>query len=193
MSRIFNSILEDNYKTGELSRLISKSFCLASVVRILGYSTNGRYTKLLRDFCILTDIDLSHFNHNGKTPAKLVEKLCPQCNKPFTFKTSEPRETCSHACANTYFAYKQGAKNRKDGSTTYVSTLHKYFVENKRIEKCCACEETRVLDVHHVDEDRLNNDISNLVFLCPTHHAVYHRLYDQEVIDAIIKELDTRP
>ena len=58
--------------------------------------------------------------------------------------------------------------------------------------KCCVCTESRVLDVHHVDEDRANNDVTNLVFLCPNHHAIYHRFGAQEVIDAIITELDTR-
>lgn len=31
-----------------------------------------------------------------------------------------------------------------------------------------------VLQVHHKDKDRSNNDLSNLEFLCPTHHTELH-------------------
>ena len=38
----------------------------------------------------------------------------------------------------------------------------------------CACcdwhEDIRILEVHHVDSDRENNDISNLIILCPNCH-----------------------
>ncbi len=36
---------------------------------------------------------------------------------------------------------------------------------------CCDwCEDIRILEVHHIDSDRENNDISNLVILCPNCH-----------------------
>ena len=192
MSKVFINMLESSYRSGELPKLVSQSLCLVSVTKALGYSTHGRYTKMLKDFCISSGIDTSHFTLNGLPPTQLLEKSCPQCNKIFSYRSSDSKETCSHACANIYFAYKQGAKNRKDGSTTYVDTLNKYYSSNMLKIKCCVCEESRVLDVHHVDEDRANNDVSNLVFLCPNHHAIYHRFGDQEVIDAIVTELDTR-
>lgn len=193
MSKVFADLLEKEFGTGNLASLVAKHLCLSDVVRVLGYSTNGRYTKALKEFCISKDINISHFTANGKPPTTYLTKVCPQCGVTFTCKKSEEKETCSHACANVYFAHKQGAKNRKDGSTGYADALNKYYTANGLKIKCCVCNESRVLDVHHVDEDRANNHISNLVFLCPTHHAVYHRFGDQEIIDAIVLELDSRP
>lgn len=41
-------------------------------------------------------------------------------------------------------------------------------------EHTCACcdwhEDLRILEVHHIDSDRENNDISNLIILCPNCH-----------------------
>ena len=39
--------------------------------------------------------------------------------------------------------------------------------------KCAICEwneDKDVLEVHHIDENRNNNDISNLIILCPICH-----------------------
>jgi HNH endonuclease len=41
-------------------------------------------------------------------------------------------------------------------------------------QACVSCgwsEDARVLQVHHIDENRRNNDLSNLVVLCPTCHT----------------------
>lgn len=39
---------------------------------------------------------------------------------------------------------------------------------------CGWSEHLEVLEVHHIDGDRSNGDIDNLVVLCPNHHAVVH-------------------
>lgn len=42
---------------------------------------------------------------------------------------------------------------------------------------CCRCgygRETRILEVHHRDRKRHNNDLSNLEILCPNCHAIEH-------------------
>jgi len=192
MSKVFINKLKSSHISGELLHLINKSLCLVSVTTALGYSNHGRYTKMLRDFCIENNINISHFTLNGLYPSEFLERVCPQCSKTFTYKKSEEKKTCSHACANIYFAYKQGAKNKKDGSTSYADALKKYFIANNFNIKCCVCDETKILDVHHVDEDRLNNEINNLVFLCPNHHSAYHRFNDSHTIDAIISDLDNR-
>ena len=43
--------------------------------------------------------------------------------------------------------------------------------------KCSHCgwdKYPEVLEVNHIDCNRLNNDVSNLEFLCPTCHQVFH-------------------
>jgi TonB family protein len=45
--------------------------------------------------------------------------------------------------------------------------------------KCpfCPCEEVRVLEIHHIDGNRSNNSIQNLIMLCPTCHTEADRRY----------------
>ena len=37
--------------------------------------------------------------------------------------------------------------------------------------KCCLCKYDKYVHLHHVDNDRKNNHISNMSTLCPNHHA----------------------
>jgi 5-methylcytosine-specific restriction endonuclease McrA len=39
----------------------------------------------------------------------------------------------------------------------------------------CGYSTLEVLHVHHKDENRSNNDLSNLIILCPTHHVEVHK------------------
>jgi hypothetical protein len=43
-------------------------------------------------------------------------------------------------------------------------------------KKCAICEFSFDVDVHHIDGNRLNNQIDNLIVLCPNHHRVIHLL-----------------
>ena len=45
------------------------------------------------------------------------------------------------------------------------------------------CMSPLAIDVHHIDEDPANNDLSNLIALCPTCHSAFHRkTYSVEAI-----------
>jgi len=37
------------------------------------------------------------------------------------------------------------------------------------------CGFTDTIDLHHIDENKKNNDSSNLIGLCPNHHLLLHR------------------
>lgn len=50
---------------------------------------------------------------------------------------------------------------------------YRYRAFKKYEHKCSICgwcEDERVLEVHHIDADRTNNDITNLTILCPICH-----------------------
>jgi len=49
---------------------------------------------------------------------------------------------------------------------------------NKLTEKCSImnCGFDLTVDLHHIDKNKTNNNISNLIGLCPSHHQVIHRL-----------------
>ncbi len=192
MSKIFIETLEKEFATGNLTGIVSASLSLSEVLKHVGYSSHGRNTKALKDFLYQKSISIDHFTANGMPPSVILTKICPQCGNSFTCKKSEEKETCSHSCANKYFSYKQGTKNKKTGISTYTTILANYYASIGKPIKCCACDFSEVLDVHHIDEDRLNNQLNNLVYLCPNHHALYHRLGDDFVVNSIILELDSR-
>ncbi len=49
------------------------------------------------------------------------------------------------------------------------------FVELKRGEQCRLCGNKQDLQVHHIDEDRSHNNLSNLIVLCRSCHSKQHR------------------
>lgn len=42
--------------------------------------------------------------------------------------------------------------------------------------KCVICgfDEFSALQVHHIDQNRNNNDVDNLIVLCANHHCMIH-------------------
>lgn len=105
------------------------------------------------------------------------EKLCVICNK--RLKNYKNAITCSYSCSNKHF--RSGENNGNWKESTYRSTC---FLHHKH--KCVVCDETKILDVHHFDENRKNNDPKNLIPLCPTHHGYIHSRYKNEVEQTVI-------
>lgn len=90
---------------------------------------------------------------------------------------SAHKKTCSRACANKNRAgikYKQGRP--KDKVKNYLSLKRR--LKNARGENCerCGYDVFQILQVHHVDRDRENNELKNLELLCPNCHAEEHYL-----------------
>lgn len=110
---------------------------------------------------------LNHENGCYLNPANL--KRCAVCSNPIVnFRTS--KGTCSKSCANTYF--RSGEDNGNWKHDAYQSTC---FLHHKK--ECVVCGEDKIVEVHHLDENRANNDPSNLIPLCPNHHQYWHSKY----------------
>lgn len=90
--------------------------------------------------------------------------------------------TCSYACANKQF--RSGENNGNWKQDRYQSTC---FLYHKK--ECVVCGEINIVEVHHFDENHQNNDPTNLVPLCPTHHKYWHSRYkdlvEQKIIDYV--------
>ncbi len=69
----------------------------------------------------------------------------------------------------------------------YVGKLHSNFVDGKfthrttmlrsgSLQVCwhCKTDDKRILAVHHIDENHLNNDLKNLAWLCHNCHFLVH-------------------
>ncbi len=57
---------------------------------------------------------------------------------------------------------------------------------NHQCSVCGWCEDDGILQVHHIDEDRQNNALNNLIILCPNCHAKLtshkYQLIDKKII-----------
>lgn len=77
---------------------------------------------------------------------------------------------CSRSCAasNNNRIFKVGENHPSYNGASYRNTAFAQYPH-----KCIVCgydEDERILEVHHIDEDRKNNNIDNLCILCPNCH-----------------------
>jgi hypothetical protein len=190
----------------EVKKIINGYKSKGDVLKALGLSTNGRNYKKLNNVISEYKIDISHFDGGASKRVKhtRIEKECPICNSKFKVIDGgyDDKITCSHACSNTYFRSGEDNGNWKDISEYYHNLRHprlsKKYREicfNNHKHECVVCGEDKILDVHHYDSDRTNNNPNNLIPLCPTHHGYVHYGYEHLVIDRIneyVKKLGAR-
>lgn len=105
---------------------------------------------------------------------------CSNCDKeinksPTTLRRSKTGNVyCSRSCSNS--------KNNslfKSGEKHPNYTTGKGSYRKRMLREVCECEDCgntdiRVLEVHHVDRNRLNNKLENLVVLCANCHLIRH-------------------
>lgn len=115
----------------------------------------------------------AHERSCSENRANLVE--CPACKK-FFVKKDKRVKTCSHACANSFFRSGSTHGNWAGGKSYRTICFQHYPKE------CLVCGESKVIDVHHIDHNRENNEPANLIPLCPTHHRYCHRKKLKELI-----------
>jgi hypothetical protein len=172
-----------------LKNIVEKSCSFSEVSRKLGYSyINGKIRKKIRDSVIEENIDYSHFRKNGDSQKRYerIQKKCPVCGKYFEALEGHKKEkkTCSYACSNTHF--RSGMDNGNWSEKAYRSTC---FLHHEK--RCVCCDEKLIVEVHHLDHNKKNNEPENLIPLCPTHHQYWHSNYrhmvEKEVMDYLKK------
>lgn len=132
------------------------------------------------------EYDLKRFTHKFcskecrnlySTKSKTVP--CAHCGKPVVRtnstinKSTSDRFFCNKSCsasANNALTSRtrENHPNWVDGSSSY--TVHK----KDACERCGYSEHKEILQVHHIDRDRLNNVEANLETLCPNCHCIEH-------------------
>lgn len=93
---------------------------------------------------------------------------CHHCEKQFFAPLSTHRKYCSKSCVN---------KAHKSTWSPKFTTIRKAMLSRGMINKCQNCgyqDHPEILGVHHIDRNRKNNDISNLIVLCPNCHSIEH-------------------
>lgn len=162
-----------------MKKIINKCKTISeSVTKIFGYH-NQKTEKKFIELAKKNGIDITHLKRR-KTKYETIRKKCPVCSKKFTTKMGHKKEkkTCSYSCSNTYF--RSGEKNPNWKEEAYRTTCFLYHQK-----KCLICGESKVVTVHHYDENRNNNKPENLIPLCPTHHQYVHSRHASEVLSTI--------
>lgn len=128
---------------------------------------------------------IKHYCPNCGIAKKLITK-CLYCGKELVRVPSDVSKSksgnfyCSHSCKA---AYENSLKIQKGvyGSYDDLKNYRKKAFDNYE-HKCIVCgwnEDERVLEVHHKDENRDNNKLSNLCILCPIcHKKITLHLYE---------------
>lgn len=112
-----------------------------------------------------------------------AETVCMNCGKKITKRISESKRSktgnlyCSRSCSasKNNSLFKTG-KNHPN-YTTGLGSYRKAKLKDLLAPVCerCGFDNILALDIHHKDNIRKNNDLSNLEVLCCNCHAIEHR------------------
>lgn len=161
---------------------ICDTFCSAQeYLRYIGVSGKGQYGALLNKRRKELGMEWKDM------PNKVHNKTCPVCDK--SFKPGYKNQiTCSYSCSNTHFRSGKDNPNYKHGgSLTGDSIEYRRICFTHHPKECIICGEDKIVAVHHYDENHNNNEISNLIPLCPTHHSYMHSKYKPLISDIVDK------
>lgn len=166
------------------NEIIKECYSYSDLCKKLNFYVNGTGMRKVKEIIEKYNLDISHFDYGlrKKIKYKRVYKICPTCSNKFEtlLDNRDEKVTCSKSCANTYFRSGKNNPNWRNDSNNYRKTCFEF---NKK--ECIICGENRIVEVHHLDGNRSNNDISNLIPLCPTHHSYWHSEYRYIIEDKI--------
>jgi len=117
-----------------------------------------------------------------------TEISCNQCGKIFKKRSKEIEKRLNNNKTNLLFCSREckDKAQRLSGDfpemlppqygTVYENSDYRATAFRLNPVRCVDCEIKNeiFLQVHHIDGDRLNNNISNLEIVCPNHHLVRH-------------------
>ncbi len=111
------------------------------------------------------------------------EHPCLICKTPIL--SSKNKVTCSRACANIHrsgIRYKSNLPRKDRVKNARALKLRLLSLGKHKCERC-DYSKIEVLQVHHKDRNRNNNDLSNLELICPNCHYEEHFLKDSWLKD----------
>ena len=123
-------------------------------------------------------------------PVECHKKNCTICGNEYEIigrkktKKIQNSKYCGRSCANHRGKGLEWEKNHPNRFLSNYRTI--CFTEWD--ESCVVCGYYKIVDVHHIDEDRKNNNVKNLIPLCPNHHMELHNKKYGDEIKKIINE-----
>lgn len=118
---------------------------------------------------------------------------CATCSNEFEVNErsllfpAKEKYFCNRKCANSTGGTAKSKKHHPDTVAGYRTVAWRYHDK-----KCIVCDETKILAIHHVNENHEDNDPKNLVPMCPTHHQYMHSRYKSEIIDIVNDYVKTK-
>lgn len=109
---------------------------------------------------------------------KKVEVVCDYCGKIFYKKASRIGRFnfCCRECKDSAQRLNSGGQFNEMRPAHYKEGIYVHYRKlalQEYAHKCAVCgwdEDEDILEVHHIDENRNNNNLSNLIILCPICH-----------------------
>lgn len=169
-----NTLNTCHYVSGyENAKSVVKLKCEVHQIEFETKFENVRRTSRAHHVCPKCKEEDKHQN------SLLVE--CDYCHKSYYEKPSHYEKSsfhfCSRACKDTAQSLQGGEKFKNMRPLHYRINNSIANYRKKAFSKyshCCAVcgwnEDEDILEVHHIDENRQNNDIDNLIILCPVCH-----------------------
>lgn len=103
------------------------------------------------------------------------EKPCIICGRPIL--SGANKKTCSRSCANKHRAgikYKMNQPRSKVKSYKFLKI--RLLKARGKICERCGYNKYEILQIHHKDKNRSNNNLDNLELICPNCHFEEHYL-----------------
>lgn len=169
-----------NDSVSVISPYINKRTMVDIKCKICGYEWKMSPTRIMPS-------NTKQYSFSGCPECKYEEVECHYCHKKFRRLKSQLEKDnktgfvyCSRECGNRH--KNEQVKINDDGVAYRRNAFEAYPHE------CAICgynEEERILEVHHIDENRGNNKIDNLVILCPNCHKkiTLHLSSYEELLD----------
>ena len=159
----------------------NNSISKEEVLRKLNISSNGTATRYVNKMIEKLGLSFETLKENHFNKYHL-KKICPVCGKEFytdVGKKAQKKICCSYACSNTYF------RSGENNGMYYKATNYTTIGFRHHPHRCCVCGEEKIVAIHHYDGNHNNNEPTNLVPLCPTHHQYIHSRYKDEIIEKV--------
>jgi endogenous inhibitor of DNA gyrase (YacG/DUF329 family) len=144
------------------------------------YKKPSQIKLCLRNFCS------NECSHKARRSGKI--KKCHICKKE-AYKElrylKQSRFFCSKKCQMIWLSSHYKGKNHPNW-TTGESSYKEAMVQGSKIKQCIICskDDQRILSVHHLDQNRKNNILENLVWVCRNCHHLIH-CYESEKLKLV--------
>jgi len=131
----------------------------------------------------------------GKETERHSKDFCITCYKKLLWKPKKKickrcdREMLIHAkglCPGCYqFIFHLERNKAWNQKKNYGLDFELY---KKLTKSCLICGFDKIVDLHHLDENKQNNSIENLIGLCPNHHQMLHNFEFRKEIRQLLAE-----